>query len=372
MHVMVDIQPAVGPGAGIGRYVRSLLGPLAAQRRPEDRLSLFYFDFRRRGVPPLPAGAEVRAHRWIPGRIVQRAWRTFRAPPFDWFSGPADLFHFTNFVTRPLRRGRSVVSIHDASFLRHPETLEPKNLAFLTRHIRRSVETADAIITISRFTADELHALLDVPREKLHPIHLGLGEHLAPPSPDGITAARKVLRLDRPYLLHVGTLEPRKNLTLLVDAFERLDRADLDLVLAGKPGWHTGPILARIEASPLRDRIRRLDFVPEAHLAGLYGGASLYVCPTLYEGFGFTPLEAMRCGVPVVASRSSCLPEVLGDAPVWVDGYDAGDWTDVLRQTLDDEAAQAVARERGLAQAAGYTWAATAAAHWDVYRKVLA
>lgn len=249
--------------------------------------------------------------------------------------------------------------------------MEPRNLAYLTHHIRPTVERAGGIITNSMFTADELHNLLGVPRDKLHPIPLGLGEHLAPPSSERIEAARRALGLTRPYLLHVGTLEPRKNLPFLAEVFERLDRTDLDLVLAGPLGWRTESILARLDASPVRERIRRLDRVPEEHLAGLYGGALLYVCPTLYEGFGFTPLEAMQCGVPVVAARVAALPEVLGDAPVWVDAPQPDAWVETLRTLLADPDLRRRVADRGPARATMFSWDRAAAAHWDAYRKVV-
>ncbi len=369
MRVCLDIQPALAQRAGVGRYTRMLAEHLPAERGG-DELSLFYFDFKRVGCDFAPPGIRQRAVRWIPGRFVQQAWKRFDTPPFNWFSGPADVYHFTNFIRPPLTCGKSVVTIHDASFLRHPETLEEKNYRYLMRCIRKTVERADAIITISHFTADELASLLNVPRTKLHPIHCGLSSNYQRASDEDISAAKSRLALDRPYLLSVGTLEPRKNYTFLIDVFDALD-FDGDLVIAGMKGWKTDGIFARRDRSPKCDRIRFLEYVDERDLPALYSGAALYVTPSLYEGFGFTPLEAMQCGTPVVAASTGSMPEVLGDAAHFIENFELDAWTSAISRLLASPSDTAELVARGHARHARYTWEQNASETWAVYRSVL-
>jgi glycosyltransferase involved in cell wall biosynthesis len=365
VKVCIDIQAAIAQRAGVGRYTKLLvehLGPLAGA----DELGLFYFDFKRNGSPFPVTNAQERAVRWIPGRYVQQAWKRVGWPPFDAFSGPADLFHFPNFVRPPLRKGKSVVTIHDVSFLRYPETMEAKNYAFLSSQIQQTVERSDAIITDSRFVANEIHTLLKVPREKLFPIHLGLSS-LAPSSADALAAFKTSFGLAKPYLLHVGTIEPRKNHLFLIELFEQLDGFDGELVLAGMKGWKCEPIFERIRQSPAADRIRYIDYIPDEHLADLYSGAEALVFPSLYEGFGFPPLEAMLCGTPVIASTAGSLAEVLGDGACMVADYDIDAWKSAVAGVLGDPQPWIAA---GGAKAATYNWSTTARETWDLYRKV--
>jgi glycosyltransferase involved in cell wall biosynthesis len=369
MVVNVDIQPALDRQTGIGRLVRCLAEGLGAARGA-DEVQLFCFDFRGRGVPFATPGAVVRTVRWCPGRLAGKAWQVFGAPAYDRFAGPADVYHFTNFVRHPLRRGRSVVSIYDASFLRHPEAAEPANLAYLNRHVKEAAKTADAILTISAFSKQEMVEQLDVAPSKVHVVHPGLDHALRTPSREDIVLARAALGLVRPYLLLVSTLEPRKNIPFLVEVFDRLRGFDGDLVIAGMKGWLYEPILRAIRGARRADRIRQVDYVKEEFLAGLYAGAELFVFPSLYEGFGFPPLEAMACGTPVISSDGGSLGEALGDAAEIVPGFDTEAWSERIQALLADEARRAELGRRGREQAARYTWADHARKTWSVYREV--
>lgn len=367
--VCLDIQSAVTQRAGVGRYTRSLAEALVAQAGA-DRLRLFCFDFRGRAEVPAWAGAETRVVRWCPGRVAQKAWARAGWPPFDGFAGPADVFHFPNFIRPPLARGRSVVTIHDLAFLRMPETLEDRNRAYLRAQIGRTVARADLLIAVSEFTAREMQMLLDLEPGRIRVTGEGLGPEWLPPAPEAVRRVRAQYRLDRPYLLTVGTFEPRKNLPFLVEAFERLAGFDGDLVMAGRLGWHYEPILERIEQSPQAARIRCLHDVDEEALPALYGGAELFVFPSRYEGFGFTPLEAMACGVPVLAAVSGALPETLGAAAAWAEEFAAEAWAADIRRLLSDTAARADLCARGLEQARKHTWAEAARKTWAVYREL--
>ncbi len=371
MQVCLDYQPAVTQRAGIGRYTRVLAGELLKTKLPDDDLRLFYLDFFRRGVVDIP-GARATPSRLMPGAILQRLWRTVGFPPFDLLSGPADVFHFTNFLRPPLRRGRSVVTIFDMSFERFPQFAEAKNLRNLHRGIRQTAAKADAIITISDFSANEIAELLPESRGKLFPIPLGISPDFAPASEEAVAQLRAKTGLERPYILAVGTIEPRKNLKFLVDVFEQMagDSAleDLDLVIAGMPGWRCDDIIARFADSPRASRIHYMKYVPDGSLATLYTGAAVLAVPSHYEGFGFPPLEAMACGTPVVSSAGGSLPEVLGDAAIVVHDFDPAAWRTAFGRVATDADLRAKLKPAGMARAASYRWEKTAAETWRVYR----
>ena len=365
----MDIQAGVGQRAGVGRYVQKLVEHLGACAAPGDELRLFFFDFQRKGLPLAAAGAQQRACRWLPGRYVQAAWKRLNFPPFNWLAGAADVYHFPNFIIPPLTRGRTVVTIHDVSFLRFPEAAEKRNLAYLTAKIRDTVARADAIITDSAFSGCEIEALLHVPAQKIHPILLGLSAELRRPEA-AVIAARKQLGLERPYVLSVGTLEPRKNFPFLIEAFERLSGFDGDLVIAGMQGWKYEPVQERMRSSPKAARIRHLDYVPEELLAPLYAGAELFAFPSLYEGFGFTPLEAMLCGTPTLISANGSLPEVCGGGAEVVPDLDAELWAGRMARILGDAACRAAMVARGREHVRQFRWEDTARKTWSVYRQV--
>jgi glycosyltransferase involved in cell wall biosynthesis len=368
MRVVVDIQAALAQRAGVGRYTKSLVQALIPMAG-SDELSLFCFDFLRRGVP-FATGANVRAVRWVPGRLVQQAWKRGGGPAFDFFAGPADVFHFPNFVAPPVRKGRVAVTIHDVVFKRLPHTVEPNNLDYMTARVPETLKRADRVIAVSQCTARDLEEFCGVPGEKITVIYEGVDDHLKRPNSAAIAAMRERLELNRPYLLMVGTIEPRKNIPFLVDVFETLGDFDGDLVLAGMRGWRSDPIIQWMRNSTRAAQIRWLEYVPEEHLAALYAGAELLVFPSLYEGFGFPPLEAMLCGTPVVTSRGGALPEILGDACVYVEEFEVQTWADAIHDVLNDAERRAALAQKGLERAGRYTWAKCAAETWKVYREL--
>jgi glycosyltransferase involved in cell wall biosynthesis len=215
-----------------------------------------------------------------------------------------------------------------------------------------------------------MRELLKVPAEKVFAIHSGVQQVRQAPHEVDAMAAKKLLNLDRPYLLCLSTLEPRKNFPFLVQVFERLKSFDGDLVIAGGRGWKFEPILQQFRHSQKAKRIRYLEYVDEELLPGLYAGAELFVFPSLYEGFGFTPMEAMTQGTPVVSSAGGSLPEVLGDAAVIVPGFQADAWAAEIESLLADTAKRQALRNAGFAQARKYSWEETARQTWNVYRKI--
>lgn len=367
----MDYQPAVAQCAGIGRYTRVLASEMAKLLAPEDSLRLFYCDFSRKAKAPEINGAQAVAFRALPGAVMQKLWHHLHFPPYNWIAGSADVFHFTNFTDRPISSGKSVVSVHDMSFERYPQFAEKRNLRHLRAGIRRSVRNADAIITISEFSKREIEELLPDARGKVFVTHLGISSEFSRASDGEIASVKEQLGLKRPFMMTLGTVEPRKNLGFLVDVFEKVAHQGIDLVIAGAPGWKCEPILERFAKTRFPNQLHYIKFVPDGKLSALYSAADLFVMPSYYEGFGFSPLEAMACGTPVLSSSGGSLPEVLGDAAHMLEGFNADAWAAEVLRLFTDKPCRAQMIERGVLGASRYSWKNTAVQTLAVYRKVL-
>jgi glycosyltransferase involved in cell wall biosynthesis len=370
MDVCLDVQAAVAQRAGVGQYTRHLAEGLA-RTCGGDRLTLFYFDFRRKRRGNLPAGVATRAVRWVPGRLVAQCWKRLDFPPFEWFAGSADLYHFPNFVLPPLRsRAKAVVTVHDMAFMKFPAFAEDRNRRYLDARIRDTVRRADAVITDSEVSARDIRELLGVQETRVHGIHLGVSPAMRRAPPAAVERVRRQYGLDRPYLLSVSTIEPRKNLTFMIDVFDRLRGFDGELVVAGMPGWKCEPVFAAMRSARMASRIRYIRYVSDADLPALYSGATAFLCTSHYEGFGLPPVEAMACGVPVVSSGGGALAEVLGDAACVVRSFDRDEWVEAVGRVVSDQALRSRLVAAGEARAAGYTWDETARRTWAVYRGI--
>jgi glycosyltransferase involved in cell wall biosynthesis len=364
----MHIQAAIDQRAGVGRYVHTLIPELAATRGT-DTLSGFYFDFKRNGSPFPKDLIREHACRWIPGRWVQQAWKRLNAPAYTRFAPDAEVHHFPNFIIPPLPRGpKAVVSIHDCCFLSCPETMEPKNRAFLKARIPRTIERADHILTISETMARELREAFDLPEDRVTATLLGPPPALASLPEGGEEARIRELGIDGPFLLHVGTLEPRKNHPFLFQVFEEMTDFDGTLVLCGMHGWKVEPILEAMAASPRADRIQHLNYVSDEDLTALYRRAEALLFPSLYEGFGLPPIEAMRQGCPVICSDGGSLPEVVGDAGLVLPLDDPADWADAVEGLLSSPDRRAKRINAGHHRAAQFSWRRCAEETWRVYR----
>jgi glycosyltransferase involved in cell wall biosynthesis len=374
VRVCLDVSAAAQGRGGIGRYAERLATALAAT--PGVDLSLLYHGRRGTSVPPALAGVPARHV-----RLGSKPWRAGLAVanllglPLDRTVGPCDVFHATDHVLPPLHRTPSVFTVHDLAFLVHPETHLLSNRAYLAAMMPRYVRAAALVIADSTSTRRDVLARYAVAPEKVRVVPLGVEPTFAPIEAErarGAIAERH--HLAAPYLLFVGTLEPRKNLRALVSAYHALlkRREDLPaLVIAGAEGWRYDDLYRQVQREGLAPQVRFLGHVADADLPALYSAAAVFVYPSLYEGFGLPPLEALACGAPVVCSNRSSLPEVVGDAALLVDPTDVGALAGALERLLDDEALRRDLRARGIARAAQYTWARTAAETLNVYHEAI-
>jgi glycosyltransferase involved in cell wall biosynthesis len=361
--------------AGISRVIYELLAHLRAASPADMRYLAFApaSDENRRFLRA--AGLASRLTRLPTERPAARvAWEQ-AALPLELARARADLLHALGFVAPFAWRGPTVVTVYDLSFLRHPELFNRGNRLYLRTLTPPSLRRADRVITISEHTKRDVVELCGVPPERVTPILLAAHERFRPAAPEEVAAFRARKGLPERFILYLGTLEPRKNVGLLVRAYAELRRAgltDCDLVLAGGRGWQYEGVFAAIDALGVRDSVHLPGFVPEEEQALWYSSAVVFAYPSLYEGFGLPLLEAMACGTPVVATRSSSLPEVVGDAGVLVDPSDPHELARALRGLLDDEARRAELRAAGLARARTFSWRRMAAETVRVYREVLA
>jgi glycosyltransferase involved in cell wall biosynthesis len=283
----------------------------------------------------------------------------------------ADLVHGPVFISPLLAPCPAVVTIHDLSFIRFPEMFHPINRLYLTMLTRLSAKRARRLIAVSAHTAAESTELLGVPPERIDVVHHGIDPAFRPLPADGVESFRRRKELPEHFVLAVGTLEPRKNHTRLVEAFARIRDSQVKLVLVGGKGWLYDQLFARVEALGLSGRVIFAGYVTNDELPLWYNAATVLAYPSVYEGFGLPVLEAQACGTPVLTSNVSSLPEAAGDAALMIDPYDVEAIVAGLSRLLTDEPLQHELRERGLARARGFSWPRTAQETARVYQRAL-
>jgi len=380
MRIGIDYTAAARQRAGIGRYTRELITTLLALESPHqytlfaaiggldtgcwkletERLRASSTQYPASSIKHRASSIKFRTLP-ISDDWLARLWHRARLPiPVETITGPLDVFYSPDFVLPPTRRStRTLLTVHDLSFLRYPETFVPKLRRYLERAVPHSIARADLVLADSAHTRSDLTSLFGVPPDKVQVLYGGVHPRFQPqPEPGEAERIRARYSLgEQPYVLSVGTIQPRKNYVRLIQAFTRLQTcrlADLRLVIAGGRGWLHQDIFT--EAEKHGDRAHILGFVNEADLPALYRNAALFAFPSLYEGFGFPVLEAMACGVPVVCSDASSLPEVAGDAALLVNPLDTGALAEAMARALEDADLRQEMIARGLARAARFTW----------------
>ncbi len=287
-----------------------------------------------------------------------------------------DVFHSSEVLLWRQPGALNVTTIYDLTCILFPEYHTLETLALQRAKHRFVQQEADMVIAISEATKRDIVAHLNIPVDKVHVVYAGVAPHYRPVT--DIATLRQTLSALRltpnAYLLHVGTLEPRKNLRRLVEAYALLVKEALapvpDLVLAGAGGWNYQEILALIKGLGLQERVRCIGRVPAEVLPALYSGARVFVYPSLYEGFGLPPLEAMACGTPVITSNTSSLPEVVGDAGVMVPPTDIAALAQAMAMLLCDPERCQILREAGLQRAAQFSWKRAAHELLGIYSRI--
>ncbi|MGQ9489222.1 MAG: glycosyltransferase family 4 protein [Anaerolineae bacterium] len=358
-------------GAGINGYIYQLLRHLPQVERGEEAVAYVAFLYEPAFRPS--AGLQVQRSRWD----TRSPWRriVWEQTSLAASARHLDLLHGLAFAAPLLAPCTTVVTVHDLSFMRFPDAFRRGNRIYLTLFTRLSTRRAARVIAVSESTRRDVIALCGVAPEQVVTIHNGVDTAFCPAEPAAVAAFRQAKGLPERFILFLGTLEPRKNLDILLHAYARL-RARLGagapkLMIAGGKGWFYETVLAQVDALGLADDVYFPGYVAGDELPWWYRAAELFVYPSRFEGFGLPVLEAMACGTPVITTTSSSLPEVAGDAALLVDPDDVDGLTGALERLLTDASLRASLRQAGLQRAAQFSWARTAAETARLYRDVL-
>ena len=375
MRIGLDGYPLSEPLTGVGHYTLELARSLA-RNFPRDEFELVspkpfnpaaVGEIQRESIPNLrlseAKSSSLRGHWWSVGLPMYARRAGF------------DLFHGTNFEVPLWKRRCTVLTIHDLSTLLYPETHRASAVRRARLRLPLAAKIAGAIITPTEAVRQEVCARLKVKPGKVTAIHEAPRRTFGPITKEETVAIRKRLCVEEEFLLFVGTLEPRKNLLTTLRAFEEVinrTSARPQLVIAGGAGWLIDETLALINLASLKDRILLTGYLHDEDLRALYSSCRAFVYPSLYEGFGLPPLEAMTCGAPVIASRISALQETLGDAAILVEPLDVQTLSRTINEVLKDERRRAAMREAGIKHAKKFSWDEAARRTHEVYEKVLA
>jgi glycosyltransferase involved in cell wall biosynthesis len=370
MPIYVDIAAAVHGRAGLGRYAESLVRALVAKNPARFALFFNHSDgvSSVAGLPETPVRT-VRAG-YKPWRMAVWLGQLARLG-FDPLLPDAELYHATEHLLMPLRHVPTVLTVHDLIFRLFPQHHKLLNYRYLNAAMPLFCRRASAIIAVSQATKADLVRIFDLDPAKITVVHEAAAPHFVPAAPSRIAEVRARYLLPNEYLLHVGTIEPRKNLNRLLEAVHRLrqEGEDLRLVLVGSKGWLYEGFFQKLEELELSDAVRLPGFVPDNDLPSIYSGAKLVVVPSLYEGFGLPVLEGMACGAPVLSSDISSLPEVGGEAARYFHPRDVAAMAHEILTIWRDESLREAMRQQGLDRAAQFSWERAADETLAVYTR---
>ena len=360
MNIGIDISQLAFPGSGVFTYTKELVTHLL-KFQTKHRFTLFFSSFRQTLQVNFPDVKVVTLK--LPPRFYELFWNNLHMFPVELFVGNVDVFHTSDWTEPPTRLARKVSTVHDLVVYKFPKTLHERILLNQKRKLDLLKKSDDMVIAVSHNTKYDLMELLGIEEKNIAVVYEGVSNIFTP----------KVVPPSHPYILCVGTREPRKNLLFAVSAFAQLLSLfpDIRLKIAGKIGW--GDDVGNfIRQKNLGDKIELLGYVPDEELAVLYSGAQLFCYPSLYEGFGLPVLEAMACGCPVVTSNTSSLPEVAGDAALQVNPASIEEIAGAMEKVLNfSESDRKVYEEKGKKQASLFTWEKAAQETLHVYERML-
>jgi len=375
LRIGIDFTAALKQSGGIGRYTRGLITTLARLDRQNSYILMATPDALQASRPPFETYSNFNYKIYpLTERWMTIGWHRFYLPvPVEWFAGPVDLFHSPNFILPPTRRAKSILTVHDLSFMRHPQGAVDSLRQWLEKVVPRSLARADHILADSRSTKQDLIDIFSISAKNITVVGAGVEERFRPiTDTTALNAVRERYHLPphAKFILGLGTLEPRKNFAGLIDAFNQSPaRSTHHLVIAGGRGWLYDHIFAAAESSPVTEQIHLIGFVADEDLPALYSLADIFAFPSFYEGFGIPVIEAMACGTPVVCADNSSLPEVAGLAALQIEVTNIPALAQALHRLATDSALRQQAIEEGFQQAKKFTWTAAARRLLTVYER---
>lgn len=353
--------------AGIHQYIAQVIHHLPLLSS-DTHYTVFTRDEKAIGTR---SGVQVASSSWpTEQRVIRILWEQSALPVLAAREN-LDLLHSMAFVTPIVGQIPTIVTVYDLSFVHFPEKFPTLQRHYLQSQTARSTRQARQVITISEASRQDLQRHFSVPLEKISVILPGVDPQFQPLPEEKIAAFRDEHRLPEHFILHVGTLQPRKNIPILIEALARPECHDVDLVLAGAKGWMYDEIFGQAETLGVMNRLHFVGYVADEALPFWYNAAKVLVFPSVYEGFGMPIVEAMACGTPVVAARSSSIPEAGGEAALYFDPQDAETLARHLSDILGDDHLAEKMRQNGLAQAQNFSWERAGLETAQVYAKVL-
>ena len=381
MNISFDALPLISDNmSGIGYCQAGLVGEMI-KSHPEDRYTFDYFSRKDHEVKRNRLAAYMQKNCDIneshfSGFLYRSIMNIIPVPYSLFFGKKSELTHFFNYIIPPFVHGKKVVTIHDMVIRAYPETVRFRTKQLLLTGMKKSMKRADIIITDSEFSKTEIEKYYPQFSGKIQVVYCGVNTekfyHIE--DTERIEKTKKNLGIESEYFLYLGTIEPRKNLERLIEAYNILSKRDSSvpkLVMAGGKGWLNGGIYNKVKEYGLEERVIFTKYIPDEDLCPLMNGACAFVFPSIYEGFGMPPLEAMACGVPVVSSGEASLPEVVGDCAVIVDAYSPESIADGMYRVYTDRELSDDLKKRGMQRAADFTWEKSAQKLHDIYKAVL-
>lgn len=373
MTIYLDVSAGVNVKAGLGRYCRTLTTAMLPHL--DEPPTLFYNTITERSQLP---------QEWtsLPQKTIHRGYKVWRMQVwmgqlfhqnFQRLVPQATLFHGMEHLLMPLKNIPTVITVHDLIFKLFPEHHKKLNYIFLNQAMPLFVKRADHIITISESSKRDLIEHYHTPPEKISVIYEAAAPDFRPPTAVQINAAKNRYHLPEQFLLVVGTIEPRKNYSRLIEALMQLraKHPDLKLVVVGSKGWLYESFFQKIADLNATDHVIFTGFVSDEDLPAVYAAATITVMASIYEGFGLPILEAMACGTPVVSSNRASLPELGGNAAYYFNPEDIEEMAAVINTVLEDSALRITLRDKGVEQAARFSWEKTAQETIAIYRQLL-
>ncbi len=381
MNISFDALPLISDNmSGIGYCQAGLVGEMI-KSHPEDRYTFDYFSRKDHEVKRNRLAAYMQKNCDIneshfSGFLYRSIMNIIPVPYSLFFGKKSELTHFFNYIIPPFVHGKKVVTIHDMVIRAYPETVRFRTKQLLLTGMKKSMKRADIIITDSEFSKTEIEKYYPQFSGKIQVVYCGVNTekfyHIE--DTERIEKTKKNLGIESEYFLYLGTIEPRKNLERLIEAYNILSKRDSNvpkLVMAGGKGWLNSGIYNKVKEYGLEERVIFTKYIPDEDLCPLMNGACAFVFPSIYEGFGMPPLEAMACGVPVVSSGEASLPEVVGDCAVIVDAYSPESIADGMYRVYTDRELSDDLKKRGMQRAADFTWEKSAQKLHDIYKAVL-
>lgn len=377
MKINLELQPCLKNKSGIGIYTYELARILQKKNGIELSGNIFNF-LNRNDISKDIEGLNMNINicSIFPYGVYRRVWNRVHINYNKLFNSHDELYHFFNFIVPPKITGKVITTIHDMTYILYPETMDEKNLKRITDDIDYSVNRADKIITVSESSKNDIIKYLKVPSSKIEIVYNGVDydRFNKDYSNDEKRAVKNKYSLPEKYMLYMGTLEPRKNIESIVKAysvFKKNYNSKIKLVIAGKKGWLFESIFQLMERLNLEDEVIFTDYVDEEDKPIIYQMSSLFVFPSIYEGFGIPVLEAMAASVPVITSNVSSLPEVAGDAAILVSPKDIDAIAENMNKILTDNRLRESLINKGHIQAKKFTWEASAEKLYKIYKSMM-